>query len=286
MAFIRLDRPLAVFDIEATGLNPRTDRIVELSVVRVPVGGGEPETRTWLLDPTVPIPIETTAIHGICDDMVKGCPTFADKADEILAFFRGCDLGGFGIGHLDVPILEEEFARVGKFFNAGARRQFDALRIYHKREPRDLTAALKFFCGETYEDAHGAEPDALAALRVLRGEFARYPDLPADPDALDRYLNERDPFALDRDARLRWLDGEVAVNFGKKKGAKLRDLAQGDPGFLRWILHADFGRDVKEIVRDALAGKFPKPPPVTPSSAPARLPQAGGPAAAAGPRSG
>ena len=128
MAFIRLDRPLAVFDIEATGLNPRTDRIVELSVVRVPVGGGEPETRTWLLDPTVPIPIETTAIHGICDDMVKGCPTFADKADEILAFFRGCDLGGFGIGHLDVPILEEEFARAA----AGAAAESATVVILRK----------------------------------------------------------------------------------------------------------------------------------------------------------
>lgn len=271
MSFIRLDRPLAIFDVESTGLNPRTDRIVELSVVRVLADGGEPETRTWLLNPTVPIPIETIAVHGITDDMVKDCPTFADKADEILAFFRGCDLGGFGIGHLDVPILEEEFARVGQFFNAGARRQFDALRIYHKREPRDLTAALRFFCGETYEEAHGAEADALAALRVLRGEFARYPDLPADPDELDRYLNERDPFALDRDARLRWLDGEVAINFGRKKGEKLRDLAKSDPGFLKWILHADFGRDVKEIVRDALAGKFPQPPAATPSSAPARL---------------
>ena len=266
--FIALDRPLAVFDLEATGLNPRTDRVLELCVVRLEPGGAR-RTRTWLLNPGMPIPLESIAVHGITDEMVKDAPRFADKASEILAFFRDCDLGGFGLSKLDVPLLEEEFARCGLFFNARGRRLFDALRVYHKREPRDLAAALRFYCGETLEGAHGAEADAAAALRVLEGEFARYDDLPTDPDALDEELNPRDPFNVDREGRLRWLDGEVVVNFGRKQGQRLRDLAAHDPSFLKWIVKGSFPLDTRRIAADALAGRFPAPPAVTPRSGPA-----------------
>lgn len=259
MKFIALDRPLAVFDIESTGLNPRTDRIVELAVLRLEPGGAR-SSRTWLLNPGMPIPLESVAIHGITDEMVRDAPSFADRADEILAFFRGCDLGGFGLSKLDIPILEEEFSRCGMFFNAAGRRLFDALRIYHRREPRDLATALRFFCGEELEGAHGAEADAAAALRVLEGEFARYPDLPTDPDALDRELNPRDPFNVDREGRLRWVNREATVNFGKKKGKTLRELAEADPGFLRWIVKGDFPLDTRRIASDALAGRFPECP--------------------------
>ena len=224
MRFLALDRPLAVFDIESTGLNPRTDRILELAVVRLEPGGGRTERR-WLLNPGVPIPAESTAVHGITDARVRGAPRFEEKAAEILAFFRDCDLGGFGLSKLDVPILEEEFARCGMFFNAGGRRLVDALRVYHRREPRDLAAAMRFYCGEELEGAHGAAADAAAALRVLEGEFARYPDLPTDPDAFDREINPRDPFNVDREGRFRWANREATVNFGKKKGQTLRALA-------------------------------------------------------------
>lgn len=270
MSFITLTKPLAIFDIEATGLNPRTDRILELAVVRLPVKG-KPTTRTWLINPGIPIPLETIAIHGISDELVKDCPTFKAVADEILDFFKGCDLGGFGMGRFDIPILEEEFARVGKHFDAIGRRQFDAQRIFHKREPRDLTAALQFYCGETLTDAHGAEADALATLKVLQGEFKKYPDLPTDPDELDRLLNERDPFLLDRDGKLRWLDGEITINFGKKKGTQLRDLVLEDTQFLKWMLKGDFALDTKTIIRKAMEGHWPTPPAVTPSSKPAEL---------------
>ncbi len=282
MRFLSLDRPLAVFDVEATGLNPRTDRIIELSAIRLEPRGAR-TSRTWLLNPTVPIPLETIAVHGITDEMVAGQPTFADKAAEILEFFRGCDLGGFGLLKLDVPILEEEFERCGLHFHAPGRRQFDAMRIYHRREPRDLAAALRFYCGEELDGAHGAEADAAATLRVLEGQFARYPDLTTDPEALDRELNERDPFSLDRDGRFRWLDGEVTVNFGRKKGQRLRELAEKDPSFLRWIQRGDFARDTKKIVTDALAGRFPDPPSVTPTSGHVNLFPSPGPETAAAP---
>lgn len=270
MNFIALDSPLAVFDIEATGLNPRTDRIIEISIVRVPVKG-EPETRTWLINPGVPIPLETIAIHGISDDLVKDCPSFGDVAEELLAFIEGCDLGGFGMGRFDIPMLEEECLRVGKTLDANGRRQFDAQRIFHNREPRNLTAALKFYCDETLTDAHGAEADALATLKVLKGQFEKYDDLPTDPDELDRLINERDPFNLDRDGKLRWLDGEVTINFGRKKGMKLKDLAQDEPNYLKWILRGNFARDTKDIVQNALDGKWPETPTVTPSSKPVNI---------------
>ena len=259
MRFLTLDRPLAVFDIESTGLNPRTDRVIELAVVRLDPGGGRTERR-WLLNPGVPIPAESTAIHGITDAMVRDAPRFEERAAEILAFFRDCDLGGFGLSKLDIPILEEEFARCGMFFNAAGRRLVDALRVYHRREPRDLAAAMRFYCGEELVGAHGAAADAAAALRVLEGEFARYPDLPTDPDAFDREINPRDPFNVDREGRFRWVDREATVNFGKKKGSKLRALAAEDPSFLRWIARSDFPLDVRQLASDALAGRFPACP--------------------------
>ncbi len=270
--FLSLDRPLAVFDIESTGTNPRTDRIIELAVVTV-FPDGRRESRVWLLNPRVPIPLETTAIHGITDEMVAGCPTFADRARSIWNAFEGCDLGGYNHTRFDIPLLQEEFNRVGMNFDVDGRRIIDAQKIYHKREPRDLTAAVRFYCnGENLKGAHGAEADAKATLRVLEGQFRMYADLPRDPDELDRLLNEHDPFNVDHIGRLRWMDGEVVINFGKKKGERVRDLVKNDKSFLKWILKADFPLDTREIIRKILEEDvWPKPPAVTPSSAPAHL---------------
>ncbi|MBQ7667288.1 MAG: 3'-5' exonuclease [Kiritimatiellae bacterium] len=249
--FLSLDRPLAVFDIESTGLNPHTDRIVELSVLRLEPDGSRTK-RTWRLNPTVPIPAETTAIHGITDEMVASAPTFAEKAQEILDFFKGCDIGGFGLSKLDIPLIEEEFARCSMHFDSYGRRLFDALRVYHAREPRDLAAAMRFYCGEEHSCAHGAEADAEAALRVLEGEFEKYGDLPEDPDAFDRLFNTRDPAFLDREGRFKTVDGVATVNFGKKKGQKLDEIAMHDPSFLKWIVKGDFASDTKRIASEAL----------------------------------
>ncbi len=254
-----------VFDIESTGLNARTDRILELAAIKVHPNGAR-ERRTWLINPGIPIPLESIAVHGITDDEVRDCPSFSDVADEIAGFLRGCDLGGFGMSRLDIPMLEEEFARCGRFFRLSDSRLFDAQRIYHKKEPRDLAAALRFYCGKDLVDAHGAEADAEATLEVLEGEFQRYSDLPTDPDQLDAMLNERDPFNLDHDGKLRWLDGEITINFGKMKGAKLRDLIRDNPNFVKWMLRGDFPRDTKDVIKRAVNGEWPSPPPQTPSA--------------------
>lgn len=256
---VKLDRPLAILDIEATGISPRADRLIELAILRIDPDGGEHE-KTWLVNPTIPIPVETTAIHGITDDIVRNCPTFAQVANEIKSFIGSSDLSGFNILRFDVPMLCEEFQRAGVLFEAESRRVLDAQRIFHMREPRDLTAALAFYCERPHTDAHGAEADVRATRDVILGQFKRYADLPADMDALDRMLNPRDPFNVDRAGRLRWVDGEVTVNFGKKKGARLRDLMRDDPGFLKWILKNDFPLDMRRIVEQAMNGVFPEPP--------------------------
>jgi len=256
---IKLDRPLIVFDIEATGTSPRADRIIELAAIRIDPDGKQ-TNGYWLLNPGVPIPIETTAIHGITDEIVKSCPTFKDRALEILTFFGEADLSGFNAGRFDIPMLAEEFTRAGITFDPDRHRLLDAQRIFHAREPRDLSAALKFYCGRTHEDAHGAEADVRATLAVLLGQFERYTDLPRDMETLDRTFNPVDPFNADRSGRLRWVDGELTVNFGKKKGARIRDLVDSDPGFLKWIIKNDFPQDTRQICENALKGILPQPP--------------------------
>ena len=259
MLKVKLDRPLAVFDIEATGLNPRSDRIVELSIVKL-VPGQKRSIHTFRVNPGIPIPPEASAVHHISDADVAQCPPFISIAREALDILDGCDLAGYNILRFDVPILAEEFLRVRMEFKLDGRRILDAQRIFHRREPRDLTAALQFYCGEMHLDAHGAEADALATLRVLEGQFEKYPDLPEDMNALHDYCNPRDPDWVDSTGKLRWVSGNIVLNFGRKKDTPLRDLLRDDPGFVKWMLRSDFPRDVQDILRDTMEGKWPKPP--------------------------
>ena len=257
---LKLEKPLVVFDIESTGTSPRKDRIIELAAIKVMPDGSE-ESRCWLLNPTVPIPPETTEIHGISDEIVALCPTFADKADEIFGFFLGCDLSGFNADRFDIPCLEEEFARVGLNFAASSRRHVDVQRIYHRMEPRDLTAAVRFYCDRDHAGAHGAEADTRATLDVLKAQMAKYPSLPKDVAAMDEYLVPRDPLNADRNGLLRWMGGELCINFGKKKGDSLRRLLLNEPNYLRWIVKGDFDSEVRMIVKDLLDnGRLPPVP--------------------------
>ena len=260
MLSLKLDRPLVVFDIESTGTSPRKDRIIELAAIKVAPDGSE-ERRCWLLNPGVPIPPETTAIHGITDEIVKDCPSFAEKAAEIFEFFKGADLSGFNADRFDIPCLEEEFARVGLNLAATARRHVDVQRIYHKMEPRDLTAAVKFYLGRPHEGAHGAEADAAATLEVLQAQMERYPDLPRTSAEMDEYLVPHDPLNADRNGMLRWKNGELTVNFGKKKGESLTKLLLNEPNYLRWLMKGDFDSEVRMIVKDLLEnGRLPPAP--------------------------
>lgn len=262
MLSLKLDRPLIVFDIESTGVSPRKDRIIELAAIKVSPDGTETE-KCWLLNPTVPIPPETTAIHGITNEIVQACPTFADKAEEIRAFFEGCDLSGFNADRFDIPCLEEEFARVGINFASSARRHVDVQRIYHRMEPRDLSAAVRFYVGRDHVGAHGAEADTRATLDVLKAQMEKYPELPKTTAEMDEYLAPRDPLNADRMGLIRWVNGQWTVNFGKKKGTSLKSLLLDEPNFLKWIIKGDFDTEVRMIARDALEnGRLPPPPKV------------------------
>jgi len=258
---IPLTRPLVIFDLETTGLSPRRDRIIELAAAKVNPDGSE-EVKTWLLNPTVPIPPETTAIHGIADEDVAACPTFAECAAEIAAFFEDCDIGGFNSDRYDIPCLEEEFARIGYNFNTAARKRIDVQRIYHRMEPRDLSAAVKFYLGRDHAGAHGAEADATATLGVLKAQYEKYAEaLPQSIDELDAFLVPSDPLNADRNGCFRWRDGEWTVNFGKKKGMSLRKLVIDEPNFFKWMIKGDFEADARMIAADALKGRLPPPPP-------------------------
>ena len=256
----KLTRPLVIFDLETTGVNSRKDRIIELSAVRLNPDGTEDE-RTWLVNPGVPIPPETTQIHGYSDADVKDCPSFDAVADEVAAFFANADLGGFNSDRFDVPCLVEEFARTGRLFNVKNRRHVDVMRVYHHFERRDLAAAVRFYLGRELQDAHHASADARATADVLKAQLERYAELPKDPAGIEELVAPVDRMAADPNNTFRWVNGELLVNFGKKKGERLLDLAKNERGYLKWIVANDFPVEARMICIDLLEGRGLPPAP-------------------------
>ncbi len=250
-----LQRPLAIFDIESTGLNKKTDRIIDLAILRL-YPDGQTDTNVYRVNPECPIPPESTKVHGITDDDVKDAPSFKDIAHKIATVLTDCDFAGFNIVRYDAPLLLEEFARAGVPFNMEGRRILDAQRIYHIKEPRDLSAALQFYCGKEHTGAHGAMSDVDATLHVLEAQLQRYEDLPDNIDELDALCNPRNPSWADQAGKIRWHDGELVINFGQKTGVPLKQLALTERGYLEWILKKDFDADTKNLVREALDNSY------------------------------
>ena len=265
MSLLQLERPFVVFDLETTGVNPRFDRVVEFAGVKRLPDGSE-ESLRYLVNPGCPIPPGATAVHGITDADVRDAPVFAEVARAVLGFLSGCDVGGFGVSRFDVPLLTHEFERAGLAFDTANVQVIDALTIFHRREPRDLSAAVRRYCGRELADAHSAEADARAAMDVIEGQLAAYGDLPRDIPGLERVCNPVDPDMVDAEGKLRWRDDEVIIAFGQKNGMPLRYMAMHEPGYLRWMLNKDFSDEVKEIAREALEGTFPKRQPTDPQS--------------------
>jgi len=252
-----LQRPLVFFDIEATGTDPLSDRIVELSVLRVGPDGVEP-IRTWRVKPGIRIPIEATEIHGISNEDVASAPSFEDIADEVLASLEDADFAGFAIGRFDVRIVQAELVRAGKTLDVSAKRVIDAQVIYHRREPRNLSAALRFYKDKELEGAHGAAADTIASLEVFAGQLDRYEDLSLDVDALHELSASHNGAYCDQSRRFAWRDNEPVFNFGRLRGRSLRWVAS-DPTerrYLRIFLEGRFEDDAKAIVRDALEGRI------------------------------
>ena len=265
MGRLRLARPLAFIDLETTGLDPRHDRILEISVMKVLLPGSdgvapEPIVRTQRLNPGMPIPPGATAVHGISDDDVAGAPTFNEVASTWLALLSDCDFAGFGVRRFDLPLLLCEFRRAGLKFEIADRAVIDGKDIFHHKEPRTLKAAYTFYGAGELVDAHSAEADMRASRDVLVAQLERYADLPDDVASLGRIgAPQADPDAVDGEGKLKWIAGECCINFGKNRGRSLRDLASNEDGrsMLGWILRADFSQEVKSIARAALDGRFP-----------------------------
>ncbi|MFQ5457051.1 MAG: exonuclease domain-containing protein [Myxococcota bacterium] len=260
MRTLALDRPLVFFDTETTGTDPREDRIVEFAAVKLHPDEKRESLRI-LVDPKVPIPRESSRIHGITDADVEGAPSFGECAAEILAFIAGCDLAGYNIARFDVPLLKAEFARIEGELPLEGVRIVDPQVIFFSREPRDLSAAVRFYCGRELEGAHGAMADTVASLDVLLAQVERYADLPEDVAGLAAASSvAADSRFVDADRRFIWRHGEPYFNFGTKKSRSLREISQSekdrDRGYLKWILRSDFSQEVKDIVSDALEGKI------------------------------
>jgi len=254
-----LTRPVVFFDIEATGIDPIVDRIVEISVARLePPPAGVTAPRTWRINPEVRIPAEASEIHGIVNDDLVEAPNFAAIADEIAALFVGADLAGFAVGRFDVRILGAELARTGSTLDLRQGRVIDSQVIFHQREPRNLGAALRFYCDKELVNAHGAEADTLASIDVFAGQLARYDDLPIDVDALHEVSSAHNDSYCDGQRRFMWRDHEPVFNFGRMRGKSLR-LVASDPDerrYLRWFLEGSFDEDAKAIVREAMGGRI------------------------------
>ena len=255
---IKLDRPICVFDLEATGVDPLNDRIVDVCVVRRDPDGTE-TVYSSLVNPGVPIPAEATAVHHISDEMVASEPRFVDIAPKLLEVFAGADLSGFNASRYDIPLLSAEFKRAGVEWPGTGRRVVDSFVIFQRKERRDLTAAYKFYCGKDLSGAHRAEADARATAEILWSQLDRYPDLPKDVAGLDAWCAQIDPSRVDADGKFVWKAGEAAFGFGNKhKGKTLAEVVRSDRGYISWMIEkGNFSPDVIRICREALEGKFP-----------------------------
>lgn len=256
---LELKRPLVIFDIESTGTNRQVDRIIDIALLKIHPDGRE-ECCTFRVNPEIPIPPEATAVHGIRDEDVREKPRFCDIADRLLEFLKDCDLGGYNVTGFDIPLLEAEFARAGKDIDLGTRYIVDAQRIYHKKVPRDLPAALQYYCGEMHLEAHDAMGDVRATWRVLQAQLKRYDDLPRDIAGLSEYCNPPDPTRVDQKGKFKWSNGEVVFNFGKYQRLPLREVVAKDPDYLRYLLDKNaVPKDCAVLIKNALEGRYPAP---------------------------
>ncbi len=254
-----IKRPIVFFDLETTGVNYLQDRIIEISVAKL-FPDKTSEIKTRRINPERPIPPETTTIHGIKDEDVKNEPTFKAISSSLFKYLENCDLGGYNILRFDLPLLTEEFKRSNIDFKLKDRAIIDVQTVFHKKEPRTLSAAYNFYCGKSLVNAHSSEADILATIEILNGQLMKYPDLPRDTSGLNDFCNPKDPNWIDDSGKFRWSGNEVVVGFGKNEGITLKNIATNSPDFLKWMINASFPDDAKEIAKKALMGEFPKNP--------------------------
>ena len=241
---LNLRRPLVFFDLETTGVNILKDRIVEISIVKLMPDGSE-IVKTRRVNPEMPIPAEATAVHHITDEDVASEPTFRQIAKSLAQLFVGCDIAGFNSNRFDIPLLDQEFQRANVDFDFGKAHFIDVQTIFHKKEPRTLVAAYRFYCGKNLEDAHSAAADTMATCEVLKAQLERYDDLPCDVEALSEFASQNRN--VDFVGRLIYDDQKrEVINFDKYKGRIAEEVLCTDPGYYNWIMQGDFTKNTKD----------------------------------------
>ena len=243
---LSLTRPLCFFDLETTGLNVAKDRVLEISILKV-FPNGNKESKTWMVNPEIPIPPKTIPIHGITDEKVANAPTFKQLSRDIYSMIKDSDLAGFNSDRFDIPLLAEEMLRAGIDVDFKKHLTVDVQTIFHKMEKRNLSAAYKFYCGKDLNNAHSAEADTNATYEVLKSQINKYDELENDISKLSTFSKRQKSvdFAgfiiLDEDR-------DAAFNFGKHKGKKVIEVFEGEPGYFSWLLNADFPRYTKKVL--------------------------------------
>ena len=251
---LNLKNPLVVFDLETTGTNISQDRIVEIAMIKA-MPDGTIEEKSRRINPTIPIPNETSLIHGIYDEDIKDEPTFSQIAKSLAQFLEGCDLAGFNVLGFDVPMLVEEFLRANVDFDVDNRKIVDAQKLYHLMEKRNLTAAYKYYCGKDLENAHSALADTQATYEVLISQIEKYEGQDAFDNLGKKLATIKNDMGelhdlttssrVDLAGRMIYKDGVEIFNFGKHRGKKVTDVLEKEPSFYDWLMKGDFPLDTK-----------------------------------------
>ncbi|WP_202630262.1 3'-5' exonuclease [Sediminibacterium roseum] len=246
---LQLTRPIAFIDLETTGVNISTDRIVEIAIVKILTDGTQ-QVKRKLINPMIPIPKASSDIHGITDEMVKDAPTFKEAANELKQFMDNCDMGGYNSNRFDVPMLIEEFLRIGMEFSIEGRKLVDVQKVFHMMEQRTLSAAYKFYCQKTLEGAHSAAVDASATWEILEAQVERYPQIGATVESIVKFTGEDD--IVDFARRFVKDKGVEVFNFGKHKGKPVTQVLKEEPQYYDWMMKGDFAMNTKQKLTEIL----------------------------------
>lgn len=240
---LQLTRPIAFIDLETTGINISTDRIVEIAIVKI-LPTGDKQIKRKLINPTIPIPAAVTAVHGITNEMVKDAPTFAQVANEIKQFIDNCDIGGYNSNRFDIPLLIEEFLRCKLNIEIENRKLVDVQKVFHLMEQRTLSAAYKFYCSKNLDDAHSAEADATATYEVLEAQIAKYNNIGNTVESIVKFTGEDN--IVDFSRRFVMENGKETFNFGKHKGKPVTQVLKEEPQYYDWMMKGDFALHTKQ----------------------------------------
>ena len=246
---LQLTKPIAFIDLETTGINISTERIVEIAMVKISPDGTK-QVKRKLINPQMPIPKASSDIHGITDEMVKDAPTFKQAANEIKQFIDNCDLAGYNSNRFDIPMLIEEFLRSGLEFTLDGKKLLDVQKVFHMMEQRTLGAAYKFYCNKSLENAHSAEVDATATWEVLEAQVERYPQIGNTVESIVKFTGEDD--IVDFARRFVKDNGIEIFNFGKHKGKPVTQVLKEEPQYYDWMMKGDFPMDTKQKLTEIL----------------------------------